>query len=108
MDDHGRYRRTLRDPNQSGPSTPDSVGLALAAFNSTKMTWVGMAPMFSPWCCCAGNQLVTPADMSTSRFPLSELSLRRKELRVYMTLSGCWCGVVLSPGRSVYSSTRTT
>lgn len=36
-----------------------------------------------------------------------EQSRLRNELNVYMTLSGCSWGVVLSPGTSVYSSTRT-
>src|ERR1700730_9940320 len=32
---------------------------------------------------------------------------RSKEERVYITLSGCWCGLVSCPGSSRYSRTRT-
>ena len=32
---------------------------------------------------------------------------RSNPLRVYMTLSGWWCGCVRVPGTSRYSSTRT-
>ena len=36
-----------------------------------------------------------------------ELKEPAPELRVTITLSGCWCGVVRCPGVSRYSSTRT-
>ena len=54
-----------------------------------------------------GSQLAVPDWSSTSRWTSPETSRRLNELNVYITLSGCSCGVVLSPGRSVYSRTRT-
>lgn len=62
---------------------------SLGSFNSTKTTCVGVSPMFSPWCCCAGNQPTVPDSRSTSRWMSPETRRRRNELRVYMTLSGC-------------------
>jgi hypothetical protein len=50
---------------------------------------------------------VSPADRSTSTCRPPAAILLRKELSVYMMLSGCWCGLVFAPGASVYSSTRT-
>jgi hypothetical protein len=40
----------------------------------------------------ADSQAVVPVLISTSACPLSEISRRRKELRVYITRSGCSCG----------------
>src|SRR3954469_12587971 len=72
------------------------------------MTWVGVSPMLCPACRWVGSQPVVPASISTSRLlPASSYSLLRNVLSVYMTLSGCPCTVVRSPGRSRYSKTRT-
>ncbi len=55
----------------------------------------------------AGSRLATPAGISTSRESSPCTSRRRNDDIVSITLSGCPCAVVRSPGASRYSSTRT-
>jgi hypothetical protein len=71
------------------------------------MTCVSVSPMFSPAWVWAASQRTVPASSSTSVVRSPAIRRRRKELKVAITLSGCLCGVVRSPGRSRYSSTRT-
>jgi hypothetical protein len=64
----GRNADHSRDVStQAGPSTPPADEPVAPDFSSTKMTRVAVSPMFSPWCCWAGNQPVSPSGMSTSR-----------------------------------------
>src|SRR5688572_28538572 len=63
--------------------------------------------MFSPLCSCAASQLARPESSLTSRCSPSWISRRSNVLNVNITLSGCRCGEVRSPGRSRYSRTRT-
>ena len=91
-----------------GPSTGSPGGDAGPdSFSSTKITWVGVEPTFSPMCVCAGSQFASPDVRETSRDWSPTVSFRSKSLSVAITLSGWLCGVVRSPGTSRYSSTRT-
>ena len=79
-----------------------------SSLSSTKTTCVGVAPMFSPLCVCASSQRTSPGASVTSRpSPDSPTRRRSKALSVIITLSGWSCGVVLCPGSSRYSRTRT-
>src|SRR5439155_5168917 len=78
------------------------------SLSSTKSTWVGVDPMFSPLCVCASSQRTRPDSNVTSRCSPSSATRRRSNpLKVTMTLSGWSCGFVCCPGSSLYSSTRT-
>lgn len=77
------------------------------SLSSTNRTWVGVVPVFSPAWTWAGSQWARPASRATSRVPWPACRRRWNPESVNITLSGCRCGMVLSPGRSWYSSTRT-
>jgi hypothetical protein len=47
--------------HRSGPSVAVVTSPADAPLSSTRMTWVGVVPMFSPECRCAGSQTARPA-----------------------------------------------
>src|SRR4051794_19156461 len=102
-------KRRLDHGASEEPRAPeDEDSLHPPALSSTKRTCVGVAPVFSPLCVCASNQRTSPSASETSRAsPFSAMSRRSKEESVTMTLSGCSCGLVASPGSSRYSRTRT-
>jgi hypothetical protein len=100
--------REVRPHGSAGPKAvvgakPSGRG----SFSSMNTECVGVSPTFSPECSCSSSHRTAPAGRSTPTSRPPAWIRRRKELSVTITLSGCRCGAVRSPGPSRYSSTRT-